>query len=55
MKPCNIPEVTLTLSDMVAATKGVTTMSAKNLKQRVNRVWNDSRKVSTGDVFVALT
>ena len=44
----------LTLGDIVAWSNGLTVLGREALKARVATVWNDSRKVAKGDVFVAL-
>jgi UDP-N-acetylmuramyl pentapeptide synthase len=44
----------LTLGDIVAWSRGVTALGREARSARVATVWNDSRKVTKGDVFVAL-
>ena len=44
----------LTLGDIVAWSGGAAALGREALKARVATVWNDSRKVTKGDVFVAL-
>lgn len=44
----------LTVSHFVKWSKGHASMAGSRLKSRINCVWMDSRKISEGDVFIAL-
>lgn len=44
----------LTLGDLLAWSGGKSGLSVIQTRQRINAVWNDSRKVTRGDVFVAI-
>src|SRR5512136_1185939 len=44
----------LTIGDIVAWSRGTSSLSARERCRPVGMVWHDSRKVKGGDVFVAL-
>lgn len=51
----NDKKSSLTLEQLVVWSKATTCLSPSLLRKRINEVWMDSRKILSGDVFVALT